>query len=717
MGIMQRVSIKTFLMGVVGLLAAILIAQSVSNFADKYGTGKEIERVDIANEMADYVIEATGYQAKERGRTVIALNSDTAVDSASIEKIHEARGRGEEALKKALTHAKSLTDGLDTGNSALRAAIVRVDTLHSELEEARKKADKDFGTTSKDYSAQEWIKLITAFIDANTEMRLAAFASTGSKETMQEALRMNLELKQAVWLVGEYAGRERAMLGNLISNGKPIDMVSLEKLNTYRAIVDINMKPILRLKDMSGIDPEIMKGVARMEEVFIGKFSETRKAVYEAGAAGRYPISGQEWVTRSSEAIDTVIDVSQAVGKSVDDRVMAELAASKRGLVVSAVFMAVICFIAAASLWVIKSKVISPMLYLNDSMNAIERTGDLTTQIEIHAEDESGQMSAAFNRMMDKFHAIIAEIHSSADQLASSSEELSASAIQIADGTKQQAAKATQVSTSAHEMSTTVIEVARNVGAAAEAAKAASAVAVTGGVVVDKTIESMNGISKNAKESSVIIASLGGRSREIGNIINVINDIADQTNLLALNAAIEAARAGEQGRGFAVVADEVRKLAEKTMGATKEIGAMIKAMQDEMTRAIKSVEGEVTAVAYGVQYAGDAGDALREIVGKVDVVTSMNHQITTAIEEQSAVTEQISGDIAEVATVVNQTTSAAHQIARASEEIAELASRLKTTVEAFKIRGAAAPAHAKPQTETKAQQLKVVPLKRQALSN
>lgn len=709
MGIIQRVSIKGFLTGVVGFLAVIIIIQSLIGFFDKYSYKREMERVDIANELADYMLEATGYEAKERGMTVIALNSTSVVDSAAIEMIKEARENGDKAFAKALDHAKLLSEVFDPSNLLLQSAMLRVKTMHSELNETRRKVDSNLTKAAKDYPAQAWIKQITGFIEANTELRLSAFTSTASKDTMQEALRMNLELKQAVWLVGEYAGRERATAGNFISAGKPMDAAALEKLNTFRAIVDINIKPIMRLRDMGGIDAEILKSIDKMEGVFLGKFVETRRQVYEASSTGKYPLTGAEWIAHSSEAIDTIIEVSHAVGKSVDGKVMAELAAAKRGLLISAIFTVLVTIIGIGSVLLIKSKVISPMLFLNRSMNAIENTGDLTTKIEIHSQDESGQMAEAFNSMMEKFHGIITDIHASADQLASSSEELSASAIQIADGTKQQAMKATQVSTSSQQMSTTVIEVARNVQGAAEAAKAASDVAVTGGDIVARTIDSMNVISGNAKESSQIISSLGGRSREIGNIINVINDIADQTNLLALNAAIEAARAGEQGRGFAVVADEVRKLAEKTMTATKEIGSMIKAMQEEMTRAIASVEKEVAAVSDGVGYAENAGKALREIVSRVDVVTSMNNQITTAMEEQSAVTEQISGDIADVATVVNQTTASAHQIAKASEEIAEHATRLKSAVEVFKVRASREKERAHIEKG-----LKIVPINRQA---
>ena len=285
-------------------------------------------------------------------------------------------------------------------------------------------------------------------------------------------------------------------------------------------------------------------------------------------------------------------------------------------------------------------------------------------------------------------YGIIREIRSSTELLASSSDELSASAVQIAGGTRSQSAKASQVSTSAQELSASIIDVAKNVSGVSEAAKEANTVAVKGGQIVTRTIKAMNGISGTARESSRIIATLGGRSDEIGNIINVIDDIADQTNLLALNAAIEAARAGEQGRGFAVVADEVRKLAEKTMKATKEIGSMIKAMQDETKKAIDSMEAEVRAVEEGVMLAQEADGALREILAKGDVVTSMVHHITTATEQQSAATGQISGDIESVVNVIDETSSSAQQIARASEEIAELALRLKSTVEMFRIEGA-----------------------------
>lgn len=682
---LNQMSIKSFLMGAGSLLLLALLALSLSSVYSAWLTGKDVARLELANELSDAVIEASGYEAKERGVTYAALSSGTAAESAAVQTITEMRARGDETIVRAWSIARDLSaSGGD--NAALMSALKRAEAAKERLVEGRKKADENMtARLGKNYSPAEWSAVMTAFIEANAEVRAASLGAGTGTNAMHEAVRLNADLKNAVWLVAEYAGRERALLARHISSKTPLDETALETIKTNRAIVEVNLKPVLRLKEAQNTGPEVLNAISALEGSFLGNFEKTRKRVLAAGATGEYPISGSEWIDRSSEAINSILGVSSAVGSLVDSKIAPELAASKRRMTISIAVTAAVLLLGAGSITVINRKVLGPMLSLRDKMAGIERSGDLTVKIDSDSTDENGQMAETFNRMMGKFHAVVREIHASVDSLASSSEELSASAAQIADGSASQSSRAIQVSTASQEMSSTIAEITRSVTCAAQAAREASEVAEKGGETVVRTIESINGISRTAKESSAMISVLGGRSKEIGTIITVIDDIADQTNLLALNAAIEAARAGEQGRGFAVVADEVRKLAEKTMKATKEIDSMIKAMQIETGRAISSMESEVRAVDDGAMLAERAGASLSEITGRVEVVNSMIETIMVAIQQQSSATEQISCDIEGVSEVVSGTSMSAGQIAVASSEIAKLASNLKMTVDTFKV--------------------------------
>jgi methyl-accepting chemotaxis protein len=195
----------------------------------------------------------------------------------------------------------------------------------------------------------------------------------------------------------------------------------------------------------------------------------------------------------------------------------------------------------------------------------------------------------------------------------------------------------------------------------------------------------MEQIAERVKESAHTVESLGARSDQIGAIVGTIEDIADQTNLLALNAAIEAARAGEQGRGFAVVADEVRALAERTTRATREIGEMIKAIQVETAGAVNSMESGVKVVERGMESSRRSGQALQEILDVINEVTMQVHQIATAAEEQTAVTGEISTNIHQITDVVHQTANGAHQTADAASSLSNLSVDLENLVKRFKL--------------------------------
>ncbi len=275
------------------------------------------------------------------------------------------------------------------------------------------------------------------------------------------------------------------------------------------------------------------------------------------------------------------------------------------------------------------------------------------------------------------------DINELSQRVASASEELSASADEQARGAQQQKAQSDAVATAMEEMTATVIEVAKNAAKTSEAADAANDAAETGAVEVREAVTGIQAVAESAGKLGQVLTALDGQAAEIGRIIGVINDIADQTNLLALNAAIEAARAGEAGRGFAVVADEVRKLAEKTMTATKEVENSIHQIQDGSRHAVASMQETETRVAGSTEATHKAGEALSRIMTRIREVTGQVAQIATAAEQQSTAAEEINRNIEVIAHVAAEADEGANQTAQATRELAELAQALLGLAGAF----------------------------------
>jgi len=305
--------------------------------------------------------------------------------------------------------------------------------------------------------------------------------------------------------------------------------------------------------------------------------------------------------------------------------------------------------------------------------------------IKVDSEDDIGKADAALNRMKNNLRGIILSIAGTASHVASASEEISSSATQLAQSAETQKDQTMQVATAMQEMSSTVVSVSDSCNKAAEAASQAAETARVGGSIVDETLAKMRTIAESVGATAKKMEELGKSSDQIGRIIGVIDDIADQTNLLALNAAIEAARAGEQGRGFAVVADEVRKLAERTTTATKEIAQMIKNIQDETKVAVLAMESGTKQVEEGVHSTAKAGDSLRAIIQMSEQVGGMITEIATAATEQSSTTEQVNMNIDQISKLVKESAIGAQQSATACQDLSGLALDLQTMVGKFKL--------------------------------
>jgi hemerythrin-like metal-binding protein len=312
-------------------------------------------------------------------------------------------------------------------------------------------------------------------------------------------------------------------------------------------------------------------------------------------------------------------------------------------------------------------------------------TGNLEVTVDVSRNDEVGLLAQSFERMINNLREMIGTLSDSSKQISDASVDMQTNAGSMANGAEVVAGQAITVATASEEMSATSGDIAQNCMMAAESASRANSAAFHGAEVVEKSIQVMHRIAERVQSSAATVESLGNRSDEIGAIVGTIEDIADQTNLLALNAAIEAARAGEQGRGFAVVADEVRALAERTTKATKEISNMIKTIQQETKSAVIAMEEGVSEVEQGTQEAARSEQALKNIQEEINALNLQVQQIATAAEEQTATTSEISSNIHQITDVAQNSVEGSRVTSKAAQHLSRLADELHKVVGQFKL--------------------------------
>ncbi|MGB9912726.1 MAG: methyl-accepting chemotaxis protein, partial [Candidatus Kapaibacteriota bacterium] len=314
------------------------------------------------------------------------------------------------------------------------------------------------------------------------------------------------------------------------------------------------------------------------------------------------------------------------------------------------------------------------------------KDGDLTVRMLGQYAGELQKLKDNLNLMADSISSLLLQISGSADVTASAAAEISAIAETLAASAAENSAQVDEIATAIEEMSRTISENAMGATHAAEVAEKNKQIAIEGGDAVQLTVNKMSEIASVVRASADKIERLGESSKQIGEIISVIDEIADQTNLLALNAAIEAARAGEQGRGFAVVADEVRKLAERTTEATKQIANMIKGIQRETEEAVRAMKQGTEEVNSGILLADKAGNALKQILQSSQEVWDLINQIAAATEEQSSTAEQVAKNVSSISQVTSDTANRVQDIAKSAEDLAKQTDLLRTLIERFKLR-------------------------------
>jgi methyl-accepting chemotaxis protein len=421
------------------------------------------------------------------------------------------------------------------------------------------------------------------------------------------------------------------------------------------------------------LTPEVQAYVQSVRDLVAGSDSEEElKARYDACIA-QYeklePVLG-DFNTLNEHAVEASSQVALAAPRTL----------LTRSLIVMGVGIAALAAIA----WSISRSIVHRTRAVADAFGAMKQ-GNLAVRVTPTGHDEISTLMRDFNATAEQLGGLIRAVQQSASSLSAASTQIAASAEEMSEGIAKQQDSAHQVTTAVEEMNSTVQEVARKAVDAAAAAKDSQQDAASGSQVVHNTVQEIKGIAHDVSSSATAVSKLGAKSQQIGEIIKVINDIADQTNLLALNAAIEAARAGEHGRGFAVVADEVRKLAERTQKATEEVSTSIGEIQHETSTAVQLIESGSQRVTKGVDLANHAGQALGRITQSSQGLGAMVQSIAAATEEQSAASQQIARSVESINAITKESAQGSSQVAQAASDLSTQSETLQALVSKFRL--------------------------------
>jgi len=472
--------------------------------------------------------------------------------------------------------------------------------------------------------------------------------------------------------------------------------IALTKDNTIRKQEEVRLESAADtiVKAFEELDktvkqPEGKKLLQNLKEAH-NNYIESRKTVFKMFDEGKWDESARYLIKDFRPVQDAYFEAANLFLKRMDEsfekRSMEAIKIARSSKIASMV-IGLVALLSGIAVSLLVAKSILQQLggEPEEIANIAEQIASGNLKVSFHSDRRETGVYAAMKTMTANLTEIITKISNTSTDVAAAACQLHSTSEQIATAAEEIDAQSVTAATAGEEMTATSGDIAQNCQMAAEGAKQASFAAQNGVDVVGNTVRVMSQIAEKVQQSSKTVENLGSQSDQIGNIIGTIEDIADQTNLLALNAAIEAARAGEQGRGFAVVADEVRALAERTTKATKEISEMIKVIQKETLDAVNAMEQGVKQVETGTAEASRSGDALQDILQQINNVTMQVHQIATAAEEQTATAAQISCNMLQITDGMHLTAQGAHQAATAATQLNSNADELQRLVNQFRI--------------------------------
>ncbi|MDB6062432.1 MAG: hypothetical protein JWM78_2535 [Verrucomicrobiaceae bacterium] len=388
-----------------------------------------------------------------------------------------------------------------------------------------------------------------------------------------------------------------------------------------------------------------------------------------------------EYIDPITSRLQKLIDLQQDVASQERATVQKIYDTAFMALIGVAVVAAIV-MVAFGSL--VATSISRPLAELRTAIENTERNRDLTVRVDLNQNDEIGRVAHAFQAMIDRFRDILSDVRDTSAHLQKNAQQLANTTEMTREGAAMQMRETDQVATATTEMTHAIEEVSRNAHQAADAANHANRETESGNKVLDEALASIHSLSGRIDDAGQVIKRVETDSASIGSVLDVIRGIAEQTNLLALNAAIEAARAGEQGRGFAVVADEVRSLAQRTQESTQEIQGMIERLQAGAREAVRSMADGSAEMQRTMAQASHAGESLVAIKQAVAMINDMNTQIASATEEQMAVSQEISRNVVNISDVARSSAHSVQEVEKTSRELSDAAGRLAGLVNEFR---------------------------------
>jgi len=687
-----KVMISVLLMSLVTLCLSSLVFFKFSQPLEQ-----EAKQLEIATKAADYLIRGSANQAVERGLTLAALKVSRKKGELSAEylnKIKAYRRLSESDYQQALQQLGFLKEA-EYDFFLFDEEIKNFKDRLQDLNNLRVKVDRALSDGSIVVRGEHWISVSTALILEGADLRKVLF---NAHDKISQVRQLNLVGKQIIWRLTEFAGRERALIGDIISTNRVLSNRNYNQLAYFRGVIDQSLRDVQHLiipiinhyrsmeNQHQGFEEKSTAALNDFNHIFLDEYEAYRIELItslENYTASEVSASLEEWMTQSTRAIDAVHKLAEIISLITEEEVVktseyAELAIYLS--IILLVFSIVVPLIVLNIIRVFRNQ----LIHLENEIVSAAKDNRIELDIDTTGNNEVSRIAQAMESIFSGFFDTSNKIAKTAMSLSVSAEELSHFSDQSTQSVRQQKHEIVEAVACMSEIEESTHRVAHHAEETVQVACNSNDYAETGNRLVKQVREEINGLVQSVKSAVDIIRNLEQDSGDIAEILSSIKTISDQTNLLALNAAIEAARAGEHGRGFAVVADEVRALSTKTRQSTNEIHEIVERFQSNVEQAVERMEYSSQKATTVVETTSKAAQALDDIDQSVVRIGEMNRDIESIVQEQRQNVISINKNINHILSTAEASTEGSMTGTSSTADLAQLALYMRQLIDSYR---------------------------------